>query len=116
MRTRKISIEATVLFADIRNYTSLSDELSPEAMSTVLDAFIDECADAIWRHDGLLNKAIGDSVMAVFNFPIRDQEHAPQAVRTGRAIQIQCRARRTEERRVGKECVSTCRSRWSPYH
>src|SRR3546814_13430408 len=62
-------------------------------MSTVLDAFIDECADAIWRHDGLLNKAIGDSVMAVFNFPIRDQEHAPQAVRTGRAIQIQCRAR-----------------------
>src|SRR3546814_6616622 len=31
--------------------------------------------------------------MAVFNFPIRDQEHAPQAVRTGRAIQIQCRAR-----------------------
>src|SRR3546814_14920016 len=93
MRTRKISIDATVLFADIRNYTSLSDELSPEAMSTVLDAFIDECADAIWRHDGLLHKAIGDSVMAVFNFPTRDQAHTPQSRRNWPALTLHCRTR-----------------------
>src|SRR3546814_11660593 len=39
------------------------------------------------------------------------QEHAPQV-----AVQPAERERRSEERRVGKECVSTCRSRWSPYH
>ena len=37
----------------------------------LLDAFYDECANAIWEHDGLLNKTIGDAVMAVFNFPLR---------------------------------------------
>src|SRR3546814_15024484 len=44
--------------------------------------------------------------------PVPNRECIRQAVRTGMAIDAQ----RSEERRVGKECVSTCRSRWSPYH
>jgi adenylate cyclase len=45
-------------------------------MASTLDAFYDECAEAIWEHDGLLNKTIGDAIMAVFNFPIRQNDHA----------------------------------------
>jgi adenylate cyclase len=71
MKARKVSVDATVLFADLRGYAGLSQSLSPDAISGLLDTFYDECANAIWKYDGLLNKTIGDAVMAVFNFPIR---------------------------------------------
>jgi hypothetical protein len=53
MRARKITIDATVMFADLRGYTNLSQSRSPEAVSGLLDAFYDESASAIWEHDGL---------------------------------------------------------------
>ena len=62
MRARKITIDATIMFADLRGYTSLSQSQSPDAVSGLLDAFYDECANAIWAYDGLLNKTIGDAV------------------------------------------------------
>jgi len=79
MQARKISIDATVLFADLRGYTGLSQSLPPDVMSGLLDAFYDECANAIWEQDGLLNKTIGDAVMAIFNFPIKHDDHASRA-------------------------------------
>jgi adenylate cyclase len=81
MKARQVVIDATVLFADLRGYTSLSQSFGSESLSALLDAFYDECAEAIWEHDGLLNKTMGDAVMAVFNFPIRRNDHASQAVR-----------------------------------
>src|SRR5438552_200418 len=86
MRARKVTIDATVLFADMRGYTSLSQSLSADAMSQLLDAFYDECASAIWEFDGLLNKTLGDAVMAVFNFPIRHADHARRAMLGARQI------------------------------
>ncbi len=86
MRARKITIDATILFADLRGYTTLSQSLSADAISGLLDAFYDECAGAIWQYDGLLNKTIGDAVMAVFNFPIQSEDHAKHAVRAAREI------------------------------
>jgi adenylate cyclase len=65
-----------------------------EANSGLLDAFYDECTSAIWECDGLLNKTIGDAVMAVFNFPIRHEDHTRQAVFAARAIQRRWSARR----------------------
>ena len=94
MKARKVAVDVTVMFADLRGYTSLSQTLAPEAMSGLLDTFYDVCATAIWEHDGLLNKTIGDAVMAVFNFPIPLRDHARQAVLTARAIQSRCHAQR----------------------
>jgi class 3 adenylate cyclase len=82
------------LFADLRGYTSLSQSQSPDAVSSLLDAFYDECANAIWAYDGLLNKTIGDAVMAVFNFPMVRAEHPGNAVRAARDIQRNWRERR----------------------
>jgi adenylate cyclase len=95
MQARKISIDATVMFADLRGYTGLSQSLAPDVMSGLLDAFYDDCATAIWEQDGLLNKTIGDAVMAVFNFPIRQDDHARQAVLAAQAIQERWRVRRS---------------------
>jgi adenylate cyclase len=94
MRARKVNIDATILFADLRGYTGLSQHLPPDAISGLLDTFYDECANAIWEHDGLLNKTIGDAVMAVFNFPIRSENHANHAVFAAREIQQRWRAGR----------------------
>jgi adenylate cyclase len=93
MKARNVTIDATVLFADLRDYTTASQALASSEMTSTLDAFYDECAEAIWKHDGLLNKTIGDAVMAVFNFPIRQDDHAAQAVRTAREIQRRWRGR-----------------------
>lgn len=93
MKATKITVDVSVLFADLRGYTTLSQSLAPDALSSLVDAFYDECAAAIWEHDGLLNKTSGDSVMAIFNFPIRQEDHPARAVQAAREIQQRCRAR-----------------------
>jgi adenylate cyclase len=94
MKARKITVDVSVLFADLRGYSALSQSLRPDAVSSLLDAFYDECAAAIWEHDGILNKTVGDAVMAIFNFPIRQEDHPERAVLVGREIQRRCKARR----------------------
>jgi class 3 adenylate cyclase len=96
MRARNITIDATVFFADLRGYTMLTQTLSPDAMTALLDAFYDACGIAIWDHDGLLNKTIGDAVMAVFNFPIHKDDHAAEAVLAARDLQASCRTKFAE--------------------
>lgn len=93
MRARNVTIDATVMFADLRGYTTLTESLPPDVMSELLDTFYDACGDAIWEHDGLLNKTIGDAVMAVFNFPIKRDDHAAHAVQAARNLQAACRAK-----------------------
>jgi adenylate cyclase len=91
MRARHITIDATVLFADIRGYTRLSQSTSSHDVNDLLDKFYDECAEAIWENDGILNKTLGDAVMAVFNFPIQRVDHALRAVRAALGIQDRCK-------------------------
>ena len=87
MKRRHVTIDATVLFADLRGYTNLSQSRTAEAVSTLLDTFYDECASAIWEHDGILNKTMGDGLLALFNFPISHDDHAVRALRAARQIQ-----------------------------
>lgn len=84
MKARKITVDVSVLFADLRGYTALSQSLSADIVSSLLDDFYDECAAAIWEFDGLLNKTVGDAIMAIFNFPIPHQDHAERAVLAAR--------------------------------
>jgi adenylate cyclase len=93
MKARNVTIDATVLFADLRGYTAASRSVASSEMTSTLDAFYDECAEAIWEHDGLLNKTIGDAIMAVFNFSIRQDYHSVQAVKAARRMQERWRAR-----------------------
>jgi len=94
MKARNVTIQSTILFADLRGYTGLSQSLPPAAMMGILDTFYDECANAIWDEDGLLNKTIGDAVMAVFNFPVQHEDHPARAVRAAREIQRRCGEKR----------------------
>jgi adenylate cyclase len=94
MKARAITIDATIMFADLRGYTALTQTIGQAGLTSLLDAFYDDCAAAIWHHDGLLNKTIGDAVLAIFNFPVKQQDHAAQALLAARAIQQRFAERR----------------------
>lgn len=94
MKARAVTIDATIMFADLRGYTALTQTVGQQGLSELLDAFYDDCAEAIWRHDGLLNKTIGDAVLAIFNFPVKQSDHAAQALLAARAIQQRFAERR----------------------
>lgn len=94
MKARAVTIDATVMFADLRGYTALTERLEQAGLTSLLDAFYDDCAAAIWRYDGLLNKTIGDAVLAIFNFPVKQADHVEQALYAAREIQARFRARR----------------------
>ncbi len=87
MKARAVTIDATILFADLRGYTTLTQTIAQDGLTSLLDAFYDDCAAAIWRHDGLLNKTIGDAVFAIFNFPVKHDDHAVRALLAAREIQ-----------------------------
>jgi len=107
MKARQVELDATILFADLRGYTSLSQSQSSGAIAKLLDAFYDVCGEAIWEHDGIINKTMGDAVLAIFNFPIKREDHAEHAVAAARKIQELWRARREELSQAGDEAAST---------
>lgn len=94
MKARAVTIDATIMFADLRGYTTLTQTIGQAALTALLDAFYDDCAAAIWRYDGLLNKTIGDAVLAIFNFPVKQQDHPAQALLAAREIQQRFAGRR----------------------
>src|SRR5215471_885085 len=93
-KKKQVVIPATVLFADLRGYTTLSERTEGTEVIDMLHSFYDECASAIWERDGIVNKFIGDAVLAIFNFPIMREDHVRQAVLAGMEIQRLCLADR----------------------
>jgi len=72
--------EASVFFADIRNFTTISEQLSPEAVMQMLNTYLSVIADEVVRHHGIVNKFVGDNIMAVWNAPQSQPNHALLAV------------------------------------
>lgn len=73
--------EATFIFTDIAGFTTLSEQLSSEALADVLNAYLDGACAIILRHEGTIDKFIGDAIMAIFNAPIAQPDHEARAVR-----------------------------------
>ncbi|MCQ2754987.1 MAG: CHASE2 domain-containing protein [bacterium] len=75
--------EVTVLFADIRGFTSLSEKMTAQEVSELLNEYFSEMEPIITSYNGIINKFIGDAVMAIFGEPIQDENHAQNAVKCG---------------------------------
>ncbi len=87
---------ATVLFIDVAGFTRMTEVNGPRSVVGVLNAFFDEATVIITRYDGVVTQFIGDAIMATFNLPVRDPEHAANAVRAALDI-IDLVAKRTFE-------------------
>ncbi len=73
----------TILFGDIRGFSTFSEKLDPVKLVEIINAYLTLASDAIHAHDGIIDKYMGDAVMALYNTPLRPQEdHALRAVRS----------------------------------
>lgn len=81
----------TVLFSDLRGFTALSEKLRPEQVVEILTDYLTELTGVVFQHGGTVDKYVGDCIMALYNVPFDQQDHAAQAVRT--AIEFQRRTR-----------------------
>ena len=77
----------TVLFSDIRSFTTLSERMAPEQVVEVLNEYFESMVDVIFRNRGTLDKFIGDGLMVFFGAPVEDPRQEEHAVRT--AIEMQ---------------------------
>ncbi len=73
--------DITVFFSDIRGFTSISEELEPEQSVEALGIYLSKMTEIVYRHDGTLDKFIGDAVMVFFNDPIDQSDHVQRALR-----------------------------------
>lgn len=79
----------TVLFADIRGSTHLAEHTAPDLLGRYINAFLSTMSQVIISYEGTLDKFIGDEVMAIFNAPFPQPDHALRAVTVGFAMQEQ---------------------------
>ena len=73
----------SVLFSDIRGFTSLSEKMQPHELVTMLNNYLNFMSNIILKNSGTIDKYIGDAIMALWNAPLDDSRHAVHAVKSG---------------------------------
>jgi len=78
---------ATIVFTDIRGFTAMSETLEPEDVVSIINVYLSSQTEIIVRNGGMLDKFVGDCVMAVFGIPLPKEDDAVRAVRSALEIQ-----------------------------
>lgn len=89
--------EVTILFSDIRGYTTLTENMQAEEVVSMLNEYFESMVEAVFRHKGTLDKYIGDAIMAVFGSPLPLEKHARMAVET--SLEMRYRLQELNHRR-----------------
>jgi len=82
-------VEITVLFADLSSFTELTHDLGAEKTHQVVDAFLRMATDVLVKHGAFIDKYVGDAVMALFNVPIRREDHARRAIMAAAELKME---------------------------
>jgi len=92
--------EVTILFSDIRGYTTITENLGAGEVVSLLNQYFETMVEAVFDHEGTLDKFIGDALMAVFGAPLSLQDHAWKAVKT--ALDMRQRLAKFNQQRRAK--------------
>jgi adenylate cyclase len=87
VRLGGLNQKVSIMFADIRGFTSLSEKMEPEKVVEILNNYFTHVTDIIFDHGGTLDKYLGDGVMALFGAPLTKGNDAENAVRAAQGIQ-----------------------------
>ncbi|HEX9584396.1 MAG TPA: adenylate/guanylate cyclase domain-containing protein, partial [Gammaproteobacteria bacterium] len=90
------SRDLTVLFSDVRDFTTISEGLSPQELSDLMNAYLSPMTRIIYDHRGTIDKYMGDAIMAFWGAPLADPEHARHALQSALAMTAQLRRLRGE--------------------
>ncbi|HTM51086.1 MAG TPA: GAF domain-containing protein [Bryobacteraceae bacterium] len=99
------SLTATVLFSDIRSFTTISEELGPQGTVSLLNEYFTLMVECIQKQGGMLDKYIGDAIMAVFGVPIPHDDDEDRAVRSAIAMITELRRWNASRLTAGKKPV-----------
>ena len=78
--------EITVLFSDIRGFTSFSEKHQPEEVVSLLNEYLGAMTEIVFAHEGTLDKFVGDAIMALWGAPVGQPDHAERAARCALAM------------------------------
>jgi adenylate cyclase len=78
--------EITVLFSDIRGFTSFSEKHQPEEVVSLLNEYLGAMTEIVFEHEGTLDKFVGDAIMALWGAPVGQPDHAERAVKCAVAM------------------------------
>ena len=88
--------EVTILFADIRGFTRLAEQLPAETVLTVINHYLDCLTEAVFAQSGTVDKYLGDGLMAIFGAPVPQADHAQRAVSAAQAMRDHVERLRSE--------------------
>lgn len=80
------SAEATILFVDLAGFTTMSEQMEPPEIVDILNTYFSAVVDIIERNGGVITQFQGDAILAIFNVPMPDPQHAANAVKAAREI------------------------------
>ncbi len=81
------SREMTILFSDVRGFTSISESLDPRQLSMLMNEFLTPLSRVVYKHRGTIDKYMGDCIMAFWGAPLADKDHARNAILSGIEMQ-----------------------------
>lgn len=98
--------EVTVFFSDIRGFTSISEVTSPTKLVQILNLYFSTMSEEVLRHGGVLDKYIGDAIMAFWGAPVEDSHHADKALETALGMIGKLKDLNQELKRVGGPAIN----------
>ena len=102
LTTRPRKSEITIMFSDIKSFTTYSSTMTPEEISTTLNEYFEAMTDIVFKYGGTVDKFIGDGLMVFYGAPEPQEDHALRCVKAAIEMQLKCRELKAKWEPVGR--------------